>query len=139
MLRGLVGHRLATPAAEALSNLHTKAWGKRWPHQSRRTIFKGEIVNDKNGPVNEGDLDFKEGPLRDILHIPASYSYDCFKEMQLFTDAFTVAPTLRNVLVARKEYQILRKALEQEAIKGSHGIVVTGQLGIGSYETLVHV
>ena len=61
---------------EALSNLHAEAWGKPWPHKSRCTTTKDEIVNDKTGLTVDDDLDFKEGPLRDILHIPASCQYD---------------------------------------------------------------
>ena len=122
------------------SNLHAKAWGKPWLRKSCRTISKGEIINDKTGPVDEDDLDFNEGPLHDILHIPASHQYDCFKEIQSFTDAFEAAPIPRNVLVVPEEYEIHRKALEEEkGYKSPHGIVVTGQPGIGSYETLVYV
>ena len=142
---------LTVAPAKALSNLHAKAWGKPWPHKSRCTITKGEIVNDETGLADEDDLDLKDGPLRDILHIPASCQYDCFNEMQSFTDAFEAAATVRNVLVVRKEYEILREALEEkekeeeekkkrkEGHRDQLSVVVTGQPGIGSYETLVHV
>ena len=44
-----------------------------------------------------------------------------------------------DVLVIRKEYEILEKELEKAVHNGCPSIVVTGQPGIGSYETLVHV
>ena len=112
------------------------AWGKPWPHQFRRTISKSEIINEATGPVNENDLDFTEGPLRDILHIPASYEYICFTEMLSVIKAFTAGPIIGNVLVVRKEYTKLREVLEKDS---RAAIVITGQPGIGSYETLVHV
>ena len=135
----LISRSLTVAPAEALSNLHAKTWGKPWPHQSRCTISKSEISNDRTGPVDEDNLDFTDGPLRDILHIPPSYEYDCFKEMQAFTDAFAAVPILKNSLVVREEYKILRKVLEEEVLKSCRGIVVTGHPGIGSYKTLVHV
>ena len=59
--------------------------------------------------------------------------------MQAFTKAFVAVPILKNFLVVREEYEILRKVLEEKVFKGYNGIVVTGQPGIGSHETSIHV
>ena len=108
------------------------------------------MIHHETDPVNEDDLDFKEGPLCDILRIPDEYTYDCFREMHAFTQVFASRAIVKNVLVVRKEYEILRKALEEMEAKKEEeqkrkkgpkdqlGVVVTGQPGIGSYETLVH-
>ena len=89
-------------------------------------------------PIDENDFDFKEGPLRDILLVPDSISYDCFEEMPALTDAFMTTRGW-DTLVVRKEYELLRKAMEEAVSQGCLAIVVTGQPGIGSYETFVHV
>ena len=148
----LISRSLTVAPAEALSNLHIKAWGKQWPYKSTCTIVKNEMIQPETDPVNEDDLVFKDSALRDILRIPDEYTYDCFREMHAFTQAFAAPAAVKNVLVVRKEYEILRKALEEKEKKQGEeykkkkkghndqlGVVVTGQPGIGSYETLDHV
>ena len=141
-----------TEYTDSLSNLHIKAWGKQWPYKSTCKILKNEMIQRETDPVNEDDLVFKDSALRDILHIPDEYTYDCFREMDAFTQAFAAAAVVKDVLVVRKEYEILQKALEEKGKKQDEeykkkkkghkdqlSVVVTGQPGIGSYEILVHV
>jgi len=59
--------------------------------------------------------------------------------MRSITGALAVRKMVGDVLVIRKEYEILEKELEKAVHNGCPSIVVTGQPGIGSYETLVHV
>lgn len=113
----------------ALAKLYDMAWGKPWPHMSHGSISEDEIT----GRVNKNDDDV-DGPLADILHVPTTFNYSCFKEMQVLRDVFGAAAVMGNALVIREEYGILLKALE-EHYYDEDAIVVTGQPGIGSYET----
>ena len=113
----------------ALAKLYSMAWGKLWPHMSQGSISEDEITD--RGSEHDDDAD---GPLTDILHVPTSFNYECFQEMQPLRDAFGRASVMDSGLVVREEYSVLLQALEG-SYEHIHAIVVTGQPGIGPYDT----
>ena len=117
---------LSTRRSIALAKLYGMAWGKPWPHISKRSISEAEIT-DRGSEHDDAD-----GPLSDILHVPTSFNYECFDKMEVLRDAFGKASVMNCGLVVRGEYGILLKALEGD---DESDIVVTGQPGIGSYDT----
>ena len=106
---GLPERQTPTHRTIALAKLYDMAWGKPWPHMSHGSISEGEIT----GRVNENDDDV-DGPLADILHVPKSFNYSCFKGMQVLRDVFGAASGMDGALVVREEYGILLKALEED-------------------------
>jgi hypothetical protein len=114
---------------QAASALHVKAWGKEWP-QSKGTIFKTEMVSgDESGSVDDDDIDYG---LADKLEVPPHFDYRCFTEIRSLKRSLGARPgqDFEDFLLVRKEYEMLREALE--SLKYS-SIVVTGHPGIGSY------
>ena len=113
---------------QAASALHAKAWGKPWP-QSKGTIHKTDISDAETSSVDDEIYG-----LADKLRFTADFHYRYFKEIQVLKSALRANPGQGNVLVVRKEYEMLRQALEDD-LKSIRSIVVTGHPGIGSYET----
>ena len=113
--------------AIALAKLYDMAWGKPWPHISYRSISEAEIA-DRGSEHDDAD-----GPLSDILHVPTSFDYECFDKMEVLRDVFGTASVMDCGLVVREEYGILLKFLEGQLTW--RPVVVTGQPGIGSYDT----
>lgn len=110
-----------------LSNIYDKAWGKQWP-QSKGNIDKDEIVNERDD--NNGDDD-GNNPLSDLLKVPLSFHYDRYHDIQELTSIFGKNSKMGNILVVQKEYTKIYEALN----KDDRNIIVTGQAGIGSYES----
>ena len=50
------------------------AWGNLWPHISQGSISEDEISD--RGSEHDDDTD---GSLTEILHVPTSFYYECFK------------------------------------------------------------
>ena len=116
---------------QAASALHTRAWGKPWPH-SEGTIYKTDISDAETGSVDDEIYG-----LADKLRVPPDFHYRYFKEIQVLKSALGVnsgQEDIEDVLVVREEYKMLRQALEDD-LKSIRSIVVTGHPGIGSYET----
>jgi hypothetical protein len=106
---------------------HGSLWGKPWP-QSEGTIF-----DDETGSVDDDEIP----GLADKLEVPPLFHYRYFKEIQDLKSALGASPgqeDLEGVLVIREEYEILRRALEDD-LKVFRDIAVTGHPGIGSYES----
>ena len=114
----------------AASVLYAKAWGKQWP-DSKGTISKAEICGDETGFVDE-DVG---GALADFLEVDAKFDYRYLEDIRSLQIVLGANPgdTEKDFLVVRKEYEILRKALEEQS-KSSRSILLTGHAGIGSYE-----
>lgn len=116
------------------------AWGKPWPHQSEGEINRTEIVGTKtkNSKTNTGSLSDKTGldndevvsALADIVDVPSCFKYRCFRQIHDLQAALGVKPLGDVVLVVRKEYNQLRKILEESP---GHA-VVTGHPGVGPYQ-----
>ena len=112
---------------QAASALHAKAWGKPWPH-SEGTIYKTEIPDAETGSVDDEIYG-----LADKLDVPSDFNYRYFKEIQDLKSALGARPGQDDVLVVRKEYEMLRRTLEDD-LEAFRDIAVTGHPGIGSYE-----
>jgi len=116
----------------ALSSLHDKAWGKRWP-RSKGTICKAEMTDSESGPA-DGDVDDVDQAIADTS-VPEEFTYWFMTGMRDIKKALNATSDMDDVLVICDEFEQLYNLLERrEATTQFRGYVVTGQPGIGSYE-----
>jgi len=119
------------PGQQMASAIHAKAWGKQWP-QSEDTIYKDEISDETSSVGNHDEVYF----LADKLVISSQFNYRFFKEIRHLKTALgaNAGKEVDDILVIHDEYKTLCQVLEHD-FKDKHSVVVTGHLGIGSYES----
>jgi len=100
--------------SQQAQNVHDKAWGKEWPHR------KGQIKSTEIAKPPDGCE----------IEVPESLDYDCFIGIEELTEALYCPPM--DVVIARGEYEKLRKYLEEALGKNERAFIITGQPGIGS-------
>jgi hypothetical protein len=120
-----------TPIRLRASDIHAKAWGKRWP-QSQGTIHKTEISNETDS-IDDDEI----YGIADKLVVPPKFNYRYFKGVQSLKRALGAdsGQIIEDILVIRDEYEMLRQVLENHPKSQTKSIVVTGHPGIGSYES----
>lgn len=97
---------------------YDEAWDKTWPGREKRTLHKFELDVDAEG--NHADL-------ADEL------SYECIPGMDRVASALRAQPSLRGVVVVRKEYETLVESLTKGRLRSNtKSVVVTGHPGIGA-------
>ena len=89
-------------------------------------------VDDESAPVDDesAPVDDDKDPYADDLYVPSEFSYQCFGGMRDLKTLFG-GPDADDVLVVRKEYELLYEVLEQN--RSQKSIIVLGHPGIGSY------
>lgn len=100
--------------SQQAQNIHDKAWGKEWPHRTGQ-IKSTEIAK----PPDDCEIE-----------VPELLDYDCFIGIEELTEALYCPPM--DVVIARGEYEKLRKYLEEAVGKNERAFIITGQPGIGS-------
>jgi hypothetical protein len=119
------------------------AWGRRWPHLSQGTINASEMSDVSGsvhniGPLSDSEVADEsatftdEDPFSGDLRVPPLFHYQRFGEMRALKDVLH-GPDKDNVLVVRKEYELLYGELEEGRYKTDDSIVVLGHPGTGSY------
>src|SRR5258708_11562122 len=114
---------------QAASALYEKAWGKPWPSMSKGTIMESDIQK-----TDSADND-NDSYLADKLRFDSPFDYVYFGELDGVKRALgDESSAQEETLVVRAEYIALHLALESK-YKNARALVVTGQPGIGSYES----
>jgi len=98
---------------------------------SEGTIAEGDIYNDKTDSADDDEDSY----LADKLRLDTPFRYTYFKKIVLLRRALGDENSAQEeTLVVREEYDALNSALENVFAKVK-AMVVTGQPGIGSYES----
>src|SRR5258706_14177501 len=107
------------------------AWGRQWQDMSEGTIVEGDIYNDKTDSADDDEDSY----LADKLGLAPPFRYMSFKNLNRVNRAFGDENSGQDEsIVVREEYKNILRALENE-LKPFDAVVMTGQPGIGSYES----
>ncbi|KAE9384617.1 hypothetical protein BT96DRAFT_950436 [Gymnopus androsaceus JB14] len=90
--------------SQQAQKIHDKAWGKEWPHRT------GQIKSTEIAKLPD-DCE---------IEVPESLDYDCFIGIEELTEALYCPPM--DVVIARGEYEKLRKYLEEAVGKNERDV-----------------
>jgi len=78
-----------------------------------------------------------DSSLPDMSQVPSAsvFEYKCLTDIKKLRHNLGYSHADSDALVVRRDYELLRKAMEEGHLKGIRAFVVTGHPGIGSYES----
>src|SRR5258706_2597686 len=116
---------------QAASHLYNMAWGREWQDMSEGIIVEGDIDDDKTDSADDDEDSY----LADKLRLDTPFRYTYFEKFSFLRRALGDENSAQEeALVVREEYDALNSALESDFAEVK-AVVVTGQPGIGSYES----
>lgn len=112
-----------------LDDFYKKAWGCEWPQH------KGRILKADLGLTVDIDA---EDDAEDVYQVAVDdhFDYTCLENLKTLILPFALM-AIKDVLIIRPEYVLLRKTLDQHEQQHTRAFVVTGHPGIGLHNCTI--